>query len=242
MNTLWAIFVIKISSAGEQELTELPAKRRDKHMKQHVTIAVGRQFGSGGREFGRRLAAALNINYYDKELLSHAARKSGLSDEFFERNDERAPGFLNGIFSFAMGYSPTTFYAGPSAISDDNIYSAQSDFIKSLAAQESCVIVGRTADYVLRDSDRLVSIFVHAPMADCVARIMSRNPDITAAKARQQAERVNKLRANYYNFYTDKTWGAAASYDLTFDTSLLSMDQLVELACQYVRMRYPEIF
>lgn len=211
-------------------------------MNKHVTIAIGRQFGSGGREFGRRLAAALNINYYDKELLSSAARRAGLSDEFFERSDERAPGFINGIFSFAMGYAPATFYSGPSAISDDNIYSAQSDFIRSLAAQESCVIVGRTADYVLRDSARVVSIFVHAPMADCVARIMSRNPEISATKARQKAERVNKLRANYYNFYTDKIWGAAASYDLSFDTSLLSMDRLVELAVCYIRMRFPDIF
>lgn len=207
-----------------------------------VVVTVGRQFGSGGREFGRRLAAKLNIGYYDKELLSQAARRAGMSEEFFDRSDERAPGFINGLFSFAMGYAPTSYYAGATAISDDNIYSKQSEFIRHLAEQESCVIVGRTADYVLRDTGRVASIFVHAPMDACVARIMSRNPDLTAQRARQQAERINKVRAAYYNFYTDKTWGAASSYDLTMDTSLLAMDDIVDIAASYVRRRFPAAF
>lgn len=205
--------------------------------KKHYVVTIGRQFGSGGREFGRRLAAALGIGYYDKELLSEAARRAGMSNEFFERNDERAPGFINGIFSFAMGYAPSSYYAGATAISDDNIYSAQSDFIRHLAQTESCVIVGRTADYVLRETGSVVSIFVHAPLDVCISRIVQRNDGMTVQKARQQAERINKLRAAYYNFYTDKTWGAASSYDLTLDTSKLPMDELVRFAADYVRRR-----
>lgn len=204
---------------------------------QRVVVAIGRQFGSGGREFGRRLAARLNIRYFDKELLSQAASRSGLSPEFFERRDERVPGFINGLFSFTMGFAPAAVYSGATAISDDSIYSAQSDLIRHLAEEGSCVIVGRTADYVLRDFPHLISIFVHAPMDACVARIVSRNPDVTSARARQQAERVNKLRANYYNFYTDKTWGAASSYDLCLDTSLLPMDELVDIAVAYIARR-----
>ncbi len=208
-----------------------------------VIVTVGRQFGSGGREFGRRLAARLNIGYYDKELMTEAARHSGLRKELFDNNDERVPGFINGLFSFAMGYAPTTYFSGTTAISDDNIYRAQSDFIRYLAENESCVIVGRTADYVLRDHENVASIFVHAPMEECVARIMAREPEHNnAARIRSRAERVNKLRANYYNFYTDKVWGAAASYDITFDTSLLAMDELVEIAARYVIARFPWAF
>lgn len=208
----------------------------------HIVISLGRSFGSGGRELGRRLASALHIGYYDKELLNQAARRAGVSADFFERSDEKAPSFFNGIFSFAMGFSPVAAFTGSSAISDDGLYSAQSDFIRSLGESESCVIVGRTADYVLRDSPDLVSIFVHAPMEQCVARIMAREPELTHEQARVRAERINKLRAGYYNFYTDKTWGAASSYDLTLDTSLMSMDDLVEVIVCYLRRRFPHAF
>lgn len=99
-------------------------------------------------------------------------------------------------------------YAGSTSISDDSLYRAQSDFIHSLAEKEPCIIVGRTADYVLRDHGKLVNIFVHAPAEKCAARIMAREEEnLTEEKARAKANKINKLRANYYNFYTDKTWG-----------------------------------
>ena len=203
-----------------------------------VVITVGRQFGSGGREFGLRLATRYVLKYYDKELLSEAARRSGVAREFFEKSDERAPSFVDGLFSFAVGMNPLSYFQGSTAIGDDSIYRAQSDFIHQLAHQESCVIVGRTADYVLRDDPHLVSIFVHADEDDAIERICRREPELTRDKARSRMNRINRLRANYYNFYTDKTWGAAASYDLTFNTSLLPMDQLVEFTADYIRRRF----
>lgn len=207
--------------------------------KQPIVITIGRQFGSGGRELGRTLADAFGFKYYDKELLSEAAKRAGMSPEFFERNDERAPTFLNGIFSFSFGFAPTNVYAGSTSISDDSLYRAQSDFIHSLAEEGSCVIVGRSADYVLRDHPRCVSLFVHAPMEKCIDRITSRQPELTREKARASAEKINRLRANYYNFYTDRTWGAASSYDLTLDTSLLSMNEITELVRLYLDKRFP---
>ncbi len=203
-----------------------------------VVITVGRQFGSGGREFGLRLATRYGLKYYDKELLSEAARRSGVAREFFEKSDERAPSFVDGLFSFAVGMNPLSYFQGSTAIGDDSIYRAQSDFIHQLAHQESCVIVGRTADYVLRDDPHLVSIFVHADEDDAIERICRREPELTRDKARSRMNRINRLRANYYNFFTDKTWGAAASYDLTFNTSLLPMDQLVEFTADYIRRRF----
>lgn len=205
----------------------------------NVVITIGRQFGSGGRELGKRLAEAFGFKYYDKELLSEAARRAGISTEFFEKNDERFPSFLNGLFSFAFGMSPTNYYAGSTSISDDSLYRAQSDFIHSLATEGPCVIVGRSADYVLRDHPYAVNLFVHASMDDRVARIRRREPELTPEKARSKAEKINRLRANYYNFYTDKTWGAAESYDLTFNTSLMAMDDIVELVRCYLSLRFP---
>ncbi len=156
---------------------------------------------------------------------------------FFEKNDERSPSFFSGIFSFAQGFSPVSYFAGSTAISDDSLYRAQSDFIHSLADESPCVIVGRTADYVLRDHPRLVNLFVHAPMELCIQRIMKRD-NITAEKAQAKAERINKLRSSYYNFYTDKTWGAADSYHITFDTSLLNIDSMVALVKEYIILRF----
>jgi len=209
--------------------------------KQPIVITIGRQFGSGGRELGRKLSERLGYKYYDKELLREAAKQAGVGEEFFERNDERFPSFLNGIFSFAFGLNSVNCYTGSTSISDDSLYRAQSDFIHSLAGKESCVIVGRTSDYVLRDHEKLVNIFVHAPMDSCVRRIMEREEEnLTEDKVRSKAAKVNRLRANYYNFYTDKTWGASASYDLSLDTSMMPLDDLVEVIVEYLRRRFPD--
>ena len=209
----------------------------------NIVVTVGRQFGSGGRELGRKLADRMGVKYYDKELLSEAAKRAGVSEEFFEKSDERFPKFLNGIFSFAFGMNPFNAYTGSTSISGDSLYQAQSDFIHQLARESSCVIVGRTSDYVLRDHPRRVNVFVHAPEEACIDRITRRETDeTTREQARQQLRRTNQLRANYYNFYTDKTWGDAASYDLTFDTSLLPMDDIVELIVSYINRRFGEKF
>ena len=209
-------------------------------MNDNFVITIGRQFGSGGRELGQALSQALGIGYYDKALLYEAARHAGLAPEFFERKDERFPSFLSGLFSFNMGVGTVAWYnVGASTISDDAIYRAQSDVMHHIVGRESCVIVGRSSDYILRDHPRCLNIFVHAPIEACVDRIMKRSPEITDRRqARQLAERTNKLRANYYNFYTDKKWGDARSYDMTFDSSKLSTEQCVEIIRNYIAMRW----
>ena len=215
--------------------------------KENLVITIGRQFGSGGRELGKKLADRLGIKYYDKELLSEAARRAGMNEEFFKQNDERFPSFINGVFSFAFGFNPVNCYAGATSISSDSLYRAQSDFIHSLAAEEPCVIVGRSSDYVLRDHGKLLNIFVHADEDSCAERIMRRHNDehnkpsrLPHSQAKALGRKINKLRANYYNFYTDKTWGAASSYDLTFDTSKMSMDDIVEVVVEYINRRFPD--
>jgi len=203
----------------------------------NYVITIGRQFGSGGRELGKLIASRLGIAYYDKELLHEAARRAGVSKEFFEKSDEKFPSFLSGVLSFSMGFNPVTCYSGSTSISDDSVYRSQSDFIHAIAAKESCVIVGRTSDYVLRDHPRCFNIFVHAPIEERVRRIMRRGDRPTPEQARALSEKTNKLRAAYYNFYTDKRWGDAASYDLTIDSSRMPMDAIAAVVQAYVEQR-----
>lgn len=205
-----------------------------------MIITIGRQFGAGGRELGKELARLLGYEYYDKELLSQAAVSAGLNPELFERADEKAPSFISGLFSFNHGTNPYSVYAGSTPISDENIYGAQANLIRRLADTRSCIIVGRTADYVLRDRDDVVSVFVHAPIGQRVERILRRhNADasakqLTPSQARSMAQKIDRLRANYYNFYTDLTWGEASTYHLTFDSSRLSIPAIASVIASIV--------
>ena len=201
---------------------------------QPFVIAIGRQMGSGGRELGRLLAERLNIDFYDKKLLADAAKNSGLIAHTLEHSDERTPSFLGNIFGSAFG-QPMTNVGSYSY--DDTAYRAVSDTIRTLGDTKSCVIVGRTADYVLRDHPRCVSIFVHAPEDACIRRVMDRGDKATEADARNLVRKTNKLRASYYEFYTDKPWGVATTYDLTINSALLPLPDLADLLAAYIRRR-----
>lgn len=198
-------------------------------------ITIGREFGSGGRELGRLLAKKLNIPFYDKELLLQVAKKSGINLDFFVNNDEKLPSFTNGTLSFGFGFNMPWYSS--SSISEDNLYKTQSDFIRHIVEEGPCIIVGRTADYVLRNYPNTINVFLHADMADCVKRIIRRSDCKDEAKAQAMAIRTNKLRANFYNFYTDKEWGKASSYDLTFNSSKMSMEDISDIIIEYVRRR-----
>lgn len=205
----------------------------------NFVITIGRQFGSGGREIGKLIADKLGIRYYDKEVLAEAAKKSGVRPEFFEATDERTPKFFNNsnLWSFNIGYNVGAFFIGDSPLTDDSLYRAQSDAIKSFAKTSSCVIVGRSADYVLRNFPNLISIFIHGSVASCIKRIIERGDCPDEASAKSLALKKNKLRENYYNFYTDKKWGDAQSYDLTIDSSKLSSEEIADIIVSYVKLR-----
>lgn len=198
-------------------------------------IAIGRQFGCGGREIGQLIAKRLGVAYYDKELLSEAAKSSGVNEDFFEAADERSPRFFSSLWSFNLGYNTGAYFIGDTPLSDDSIYRAQSEVMTQLADRGPCVIVGRTADYLLRDHCKVVSVFVHSSIEDRVQRIMSRGDAKTEKEAREKAEKKNKLRAEYYNFYTDKKWGDAASYDLSIDASLLGTQATAMFIIDFVK-------
>ena len=199
----------------------------------NYVITIGRQMGSGGRELGQRLAELLGIEFYDKKLLADAALKAGLVPEMMERDDERTPSVLSGAFGAGFGLA----FASGLFVGDDAVYRAQSEVIRELGATKSCVIVGRTADYVLRDHPRCINIFVHAPEEDCIKRLIQRGDKTCEAEARAMIRKINKIRAGYYNFYTDRTWGAASTYDLTVNSALLPMPRLAQFLADYVRLR-----
>ena len=186
---------------------------------------------------GRMVANALGIKYYDKELLTEAARSSGVCQEMFEAVDERTPSFFSNLWSFNLGFNTGAYLLGNTPLSDDRIYTAQCAVMRELAEKSSCVIVGRSADYVLRNNPRLVSVFIHASLEARVKRIMGRGDCETEDAARSLAAKKDKLRSSYYNFYTDKTWGNAASYDLSIDSSKLTSEEVCKMIVDYVHLR-----
>lgn len=208
-------------------------------MKAKYVITIGRQFGSGGREIGRLVASKLGIKYYDKELLAAAAKSSGVETEFFEASDERSPKFFSSsnLWSFNIGYNLGDFFTVNSPFSDDNLYHAQSNVIKAFAEESPCVIVGRSADHVLREHPCLISVFLHASEDACAERIVKRGECETIEQAIALAQKKNKLRSNYYNFYTDKEWGDAASYDLCINTTKISCEEVADIIVEYVNKR-----
>ena len=194
-----------------------------------VIISLGRQFGSGGQQTGKRLAELLGIAYYDRELINEVAVKSGLDPEYVARHDEKAPGFFD--------------YALAGRLGSSNLFGSSQSFVelsktlKQIAQEKSCLIVGRTADYILRDEPNLIKIFVHAPYKYRV-RFLCKERGITPDEADSLITKHDRERARFYDFFTDKTWGQADSYDLSIDVSRLGgEEQTAQFLAEYVRQR-----
>ncbi len=188
-------------------------------------IVIGREFGSGGRALGRELSKRLSVPFYDKELLHQAAKQFGISLPEFERNDERKPSVLRSMVESAFGMCP----ANSSNVNSDTLHALQSCVIEKLARQGGAVFVGRTADYVLRNNPRLLSIFVHCDEEGRARRIVKRGDCKTQEEALDMARRNDRLRQSYYNFYTGRQWGNAANYHLCIDLGKLGLQTAVDI-------------
>jgi len=200
-----------------------------------VIINIGRQLGSGGRIIAAMLAKDFGCTFYDKELLNLAAKESGFSEKFFEQNDEQK-GFLKSFFGSHIPFATSSHYYN-NKISQESLFQIQSDAIRKAAAEGSCVFVGRCADYVLRDYDCTVSVFITANTEERVARVAKRIGcgEETALKVINDRE---SERANYYNYYTGKKWGHSSSYDLCVNSSLLGMEGTESLIKEFVKRRF----
>ena len=198
---------------------------------QPFAINIGRQLGSGGRAIGRMLADSMGARYLDRELLTLAADRSGLSPEIFERTDEHK-GFLHTLAgSLFPAFSAHTGYYDES-VNDDTLFRLQSEAIRRAAQEAPCIIIGRCADYVLRDMPRTVNVFVVADRRDRIARLCRMN-NITEAEAARRIDKGDQRRAEYYNFYTQQRWGAAETYDLCLNTSLFGIERTAEIIRQF---------
>lgn len=200
-----------------------------------MVITIGRQFGSGGREIGKKLAESLNIPFYDRELITLASKESGLCPEFFEKADERASHSLS--YAFTLGFpffgnvSPYNDY-----LSNDTLFKIQSDTIRKIASEGSCVIVGRCADYILREDKRCVNVFIHSSLEKRMERIVQRNA-VTVEEAKVLIEKTDKSRAGFYNYYSNKTWGVASTYHLSVDSCSLGVEGTVAFIRSFVRKK-----
>ena len=191
-------------------------------------ITISREFGSGGRESGQIVAQKLNIPYYDNALITIAAKKSGFVEELFEQADQKPTGSL--LYSLSM------FGAGMSSVElplNDKIFLIQSDIIKEVAAQGPCVVGGRCADYVLRETENVVNFFLYGSIEARTAFAI-REHDFPSEKAAEAVKKFDKRRASYYHYYTGKKWGEAKNYHLCMDTTNLTPEKTAEIILKYV--------
>lgn len=204
--------------------------------KTKTIITIGRQYGSAGREIGKLIADKLNIKLYDKEMLKIAARESGLCEEIFETHDEKPTNsFLYSLVmdTYSLGYSASSFSDMPI---NHKVFLSQLDAIKKIADEGPCVLVGRCADYALENYNNVINVFIYADL-DARIRRIARIYDLTDAKAKDLILKTDKKRASYYNYYTNKEWGAAKSYDLCINSSILGVEGTANSIIQYIMLK-----
>jgi cytidylate kinase len=205
-------------------------------MTDKYVITIGRQLGSGGREIGQKLSARLGIAFYDKELIRIASQASGLKEEFFERVDEQKHfSLFPGLFGIRTSVADDFF--SNYYLSNETLFKIQSDVMRKLAEDGSCIFVGRCADYVLKEWRDCLNLFISANIDDRIRRIESRH-NVTEDRARDMIEKTDKGRSGYYNYFSGKKWGAAESYHLCINSSLLGLDETVEIICRVAEERF----
>ncbi|MGN0371282.1 MAG: AAA family ATPase [Enterocloster sp.] len=205
-------------------------------MTDNLVITIGRQCGSGGKLIGEMLAEKMGVKCYDKELLSMAAKHSGLCQELFEKHDERpTSSFLYSLVmdSYSMGYTSSGYSDMPI---NHKIFLAQFDTIKKLADEASCVMVGRCADYALEDYPHVVSVFITGSDGDKIDRL-KRMYNVDDSKAKDIMIKTDKQRASYYNYYSNKKWGDPRSYDLCINSSSVGPEGAVDVILNFAKAK-----
>lgn len=201
----------------------------------HIVITIARSYGSGGRTLGKLLAKEMGINCYDREILRMASEQSGINEALFGQVDEK-------IKTMPLFRISNNIYKGeifpPDSdefISDDNLFNYQAKIIKELAKTESCIIIGRCADFILKDEPDVVRLFFYAPREDCIKRVMSQNGG-TEREIIRKIEKTDKYRSDYYRYHTGKDWNDARNYDFCLNTTSTSYDKLIKAVKEYIHI------
>lgn len=201
-------------------------------MAKKIVITIARQFGSGGREIGEKVAELLGIPCYDKELIKDAAAKGSLNEEVLKVTDESAANSL--LYTLAMGSNilGAGAHFNYKMPLNDKLFILQSEIIKEYADAGSCVIIGRCADYVLNERSDLLKIFIYGDIQHRQARIKERYPDIKSSQVMDVIVKTDKRRSSYYNFYTGNKWGAHDNYDLMINSSIFGVEKTAEMIAE----------
>ena len=201
-----------------------------------TVIVIGRQFGSGGRSIGKIIARKLGIKYYDSELLSQAAARLGMHPDIFQNHDEKKPSVLRTLIQGLYGIADN-FHSVP--LNGEIIYQEQSKVIRELCNDGPCVIVGRTADYILRHKPHVLSVFLHSPVEYRAKEIVKRKETQNIEEAVAMAKQKDRSRESYYNFFTgSNSWGKADNYDLSVDTSNLGFEEVADFIINIARSKF----
>jgi len=198
-----------------------------------TVITIGREFGSAGHEIGEKLAKEFDIPFYDKELLTRAAKESGFCEEMIKCHDERPTNsFLYNLVmdTYSFGYNSATMVDMPIS---QKVFLAQFEAIKKIASEGPSVIVGRCADYALEENPNALSIFIYGNKNAKIKRIMERY-ELNEPRAKEMMQKKDKQRASYYNYYSSKKWGYSSTYDLCINSSILGIDGTVQMLKQYI--------
>ena len=193
-------------------------------------ITISREFGSGGRFIGEEVAKKLGIAYYDKNIITKIAEKSGLSQKYVQESAELSP--KKGLLAYALAGRDIT---GRSV--EDMVYEAQRNVILDLAEKESCVIIGRNADYILQDRDDVLNVFIHGDMPEKIQRI-TRLYNVDEQEAVKMMADTDKRRRTNYNFYTDQSWGKASNYTLCLNSSQIGYDRCEKIIVECVKQKF----
>lgn len=198
----------------------------------NMVITISREYGSGGREIGEKLAQALGFSFYDKDLLKLIAEKSGIKEEILKKADEEAANPL-----FAPYYPP---HLDPGSL-NDRVFKMQAELIKEKAATENCIIVGRCGNYILDDMENAVHVFIYADQEERIRRIMERHHLEDREMAEKLVKKTDKHRRGYYQFYTELKWGRAEGYDIMIDSGLLGIDGTVDVLKSIVEEKMKQL-
>ena len=205
-------------------------------MSDNFAVTIAREYGSGGREIGEKVAELLGFKFVDRELVTLASEESGFHTDVIEKIDEKATNSL--LYTLAMG---SNIYGAPhvnynvNVPLNDKLFMHQSDIIKSLVDEDNCVIVGRCADYVLSEHKNRISVFLYGDMDCKIKRVIERHDDIkTEEEAKKLIEKTDKRRMNYYNFYTGKRWGRFENYHLAINTSVLGIEGTARVIANFI--------
>ena len=203
---------------------------------EHYCICIGRKFCSGGRNVAAIVAEQLNIKVYDRDLLKKAAQETGFSEKFFDEADEEKT--RKGLRSLFMNHLNGSNGMANNYLSNESIFNMQSEAIRKIHETEDCVFIGRCADYVLRDSGRLLNVFIAADMDDRVNRVCRHAEEgMSPSKALSLIEDIDRKRSSYYNYFTGRTWGDPAFYDICLNSTTLGYDKCAEIIVSLAKER-----